>query len=343
MNELICESQPPVEPGLLSLFDQSLFHGPDWQKLLQKAFHITPYYIWDESGSVCLTVSVFKAGPFKLGYVGFPAGNIAHGGNLDTSEIRKLERVLNPKRIHLLHYPVSAFSDQIRLPYPATPTPETAIEDLHNWSKNKLRKNVKWGINKARRDGIQIIDAKDPQQGKIIYDLYRETIIRHGGVLRYNVQYFIELIKLSTQTHALRCLMAEHEGNWAGFLVTAISNRTAYYLHGATHPDYLKSTAGDLLVYEAIIWAQSLNLDCFNMMSSPPGQSGLINFKEKWGGITKSHQRYTLAINPFWSSVYQTVFKINQSLMPLLSRIKMSKAREAKSSNTESKTHERQS
>ena len=126
-----------------------------------------------------------------------------------------------------------------------------------------------------------VIDAaKDPVIGDSLFDIYSQTVKRHGGSIRYSAVYFQELIKLSAVQPRLRVLIATRNTDIAGFLVVARHGDTAYYLHGGATPEFQKSSPSDLLLNNAIHNAQQARSQTFSLMASPPQQPSLIRYKE---------------------------------------------------------------
>ena len=128
--------------------------------------------------------------------------------------------------------------------------------------------------------------------------MYRDTVNRNSGSLRYNEVYFSGLITLAKSHPGLRCMFAWHENVIAGSLIVGRHGRAAYYLHGGTNSDLKCHGPSDLLLHEAITWARQEGSECFNLMTSSGEQSSLIRYKEKWGAITRQHKTYTYFLKP---------------------------------------------
>jgi len=288
--------QPPDHWDALCAKHKALFHSPKWQSVLSQAFGSQTVYGWDANTHAGLAITVFRAGPFRVGYVGFPTGGSMGVNPLEPDMVLSWKEAHFPIKLHCLRVPVSAFDHSIALKLPFQKVPETAITKLQEWQDNRLPDSVGRNIRKATRAGIEIRDANLSNHGDTMFHLYRETIKRHRGLLRYNAKYFRALISYSLTTLNLRCLLASFRNQIAGFLVVALANNTVYYMHGAVNPALQRYRPGDLLFHSAIKSAQKEGISCFNMMASPADQPSLVRYKEKWGGITKQHKTYTLTI-----------------------------------------------
>ena len=273
----------------------SLFHSLTWQQLLARSFGSQTIYVWDSAMADGMAVTVFPAGPFRVGYVGFPVGGSLSRRPLLPSHLAALKQLPTPIRLHILRVPVSAFCESVEMGLPCSDAPETAILDLQGWDvghSKKLHRDVK----KARHADLRIIPASGASHGDELYQLYRDTVTRRGGALRYNAAYFRHLVALAESQPGVRCLLAIKDGVTAGFVVVVKDGTIAYYLHGATAPAMKHLGVTDLLLLDGIEWARDKGAEVFNLMSSPSSQDSLIRYKEKWGGITKTNRTYELAI-----------------------------------------------
>jgi lipid II:glycine glycyltransferase (peptidoglycan interpeptide bridge formation enzyme) len=209
--------------------------------------------------------------------------------------------------------PGSAFIDSDELQLPAVITPETAIPDLQDWGHHAVSTNIRRDLKKAAAAGLELVDAKGADDGARLYEIYAATIKRHRGSLRYNARYFSRLIDLASTRQDLRVITARKHGDIAGFLVLVMDTDTAYYLHGGTNFELPNYHSAPLLFETAIEAAKSRGLRCFNFMSSPADQPTLVQYKEKWGGITRQHKTHVLALRPAYH-----LFKVAEKIYGMI-------------------------
>lgn len=303
MSRFSFSTSQPEEWHQLSHEFGALFGTGAWQELLERSFGCRTIYACNKVNG--FAISAFRAGPFRIGYLGFPVG----GGIGRSFSESGLPDILRNARLRAMptciRIPVSDFGQQAPLDLPYQSNPETVIEDLQRWKLESVSKNLRRDIRKADRSGFVISEATDARVGNKLFDMYFQTVKRHGGALRYNADYFCQLIKLASVQPRLRVLIATQDNDIAGFVVIARHGNTAYYLHGAANPVHRKSSPSDLLLNNAIHGAQREGSQRLSLMASPPDQASLIRYKEKWGGVTRELRTYTLAIG----SLYQ-LFKI---------------------------------
>lgn len=302
-------TQPPPEWSGICEERGLLFHSPDWQAVLERGFQARSLYVWDADIGDGAAVAIFRAGPFGIGYLGFP-----HGGTLcDTvgpeQLVAALRQATGVARPAALRIPVSAFGPSRAPDGSGAATPETAIADLQSWRLDQLSRNMQRDIRQAQRSGLELAEVDDPNDGPGLYALYEATVQRHRGALRYTDGYFGSLVELATRHPSVRVLAARLDDELAAFAVFARHGSTACYLHGATNQALRKHQPAALLLHEGITWAQGQGCGIFNLMSSPPGQESLVRYKERWGGETREQRTYTAAT----SSVYP-LFRLAESI-----------------------------
>lgn len=297
MTDLTISRNPPNSWDAYCQANNYLFHSHAWQKLLENAFRCRTSYGWNESADYGMAISGFSAGPFKIGYLGFPVGGLVGNRKPGPEILKEWDLSRSLFNCHCLRLPVSAFEDAQTLALPYRSNPETAICDLQSWDINQVSKKLRRDIKKARRTNLTITDASSYADGSDLYSIYKGTIQRHSGSLRYNEKYFSSVTSLAGTHPGLRCMIARSEDRVAGFAIIARHKQTTYYLHGGTDLSLRHLSPSDLLLHEAILWAQENGSNCFNLMTSSSNQPSLVRYKEKWGAVTRQHRTYTLSLN----------------------------------------------
>lgn len=305
----ISAERPPGWDALCE--DQAcLFGSSGWQAVLEAGFGCDTLYAWNGHGGAA--ISVFRAGPFRVGYLGFPAGLTVGSGVSRSDIISSLATASFPGKPVCIRSSVSAFGDGEVLPYSSVTNPETAITDLQQWSLRDVSQKAR-RIRKAEREGLSIERVTDATLGRLIFGIYENTVKSHGGSARYTESYFARLAEHSAADRLVEIRRAIMGADTAGFLVTGRHGDTTYYLHGGTNPGYRKLSPSDLLMADAIRSARDSGCARFNFMASPPKQDSLVRYKEKWGGETRPLQNYTARTGAAYP-----IFRIVESLYRLL-------------------------
>lgn len=294
MQQFSITTEPPVGWQAACAQHHAFFSTLEWQSVLENSFPCRTLYVWNSNDG--LTITVFRVGPFKVGYLGFPVGGGVKSAKAGSDILEHIRRAALPERPACIRVPVSGFDDPLVCEHPAVSTPETAIIDLQHWDSTSISKNLRRDIRRAERSGLELTEDPDAASGSCLYAIYSETIRRQRGSLRYNQRYFDSLIELCRINPALRMYIALDGRKVAGFAVTARHRSTTYYLHGGAADEYRRSSPSDLLLNRAISSARADGTNCFNLMASPANQPMLLRYKEKWGGTTRMQKTYTIPL-----------------------------------------------
>jgi hypothetical protein len=273
----------------------AVFGSPGWQQVLETSFGASTLYAWNgENGGA---VTVFRAGPFSVGYVGFPAGSIAFERDLPAGIVAQVRKNRSLNNVTCIRIPVSGFADDEDLGFQYASNPETAITNLQQWDLMGVSKNLRRDLRKAGKSDIVVRQTNETSFGPLIYGIYESTVRHHGGSLRYNRDYFSGLLELAAQTPAVQFFVAELSGKVIGFAVVVHHGDAAFYLHGGAVPGARKLSPSDLILAQAIAQAKSSGRCLFNFMASPPDQPTLVRYKEKWGAETREIRTYTVPVS----------------------------------------------
>lgn len=311
---LILDSTPPSCWDSLVSSGGYLSHGADWQRLLENGLGCRSMYAWDERSRNGLALSIFKAGPFRVAYVGFPVGGRLRGPESAALDMPTLRQIYSKLGADVLRINVSAFEDSINLEGPGINTPETAICDLQQWSLISYPK-LDRDVRKARRSEAAVVEDSRTNLGEAYFDLYRQTMRLNRGQLRYTPAYFHGLVDLAQRSSRLRCFNAFVAGRLAGFAVIALHRTSAYYLHGAIDRQHARQGITDLLLSRAIPWARQQGMLQFNLMTSPASQPSLVRYKEKWGAETRTHRTIEIAVRSARAHAFRLATQLHGLLM----------------------------
>lgn len=67
---------PPAHWAQHCAEHRALFHTSAWQRVIEAAFGSVSIYGWHAAARIGLAISEFRAGPFRIGYLGFPVGGV---------------------------------------------------------------------------------------------------------------------------------------------------------------------------------------------------------------------------------------------------------------------------
>ena len=280
-----------------------LFSSETWSAIIEDSYRATVTQV-EIDGHALLPVVIFRKGPFKLAYPHFP-------GNVESPD---LDRIISAAAAADLDYHVmrcltrevpadnSVFTVVAELP-------ETIVQDLQEFDPNDDQK-LRRAIRRANRYDTRISSDVTSVKAEALFELYRDTISARRGSLRYNNEYFKALLESAATSKDLSILVAYTDDTLSGFLVIAMDNGEAHYLHSAYHRDYRTHGITDLLVQQGLAHARENGALSFNFGVSPIDQPELTRFKEKWGGTTSSQYTLDYSRNIFWGTLFRIASKV---------------------------------
>ena len=242
-------------------------------------------------------LSLFKWGPVVAAYPNFPFGLRSREEFIQLMCTETLG-TLKGKGVDLLRLgmPASVLAASERPPLVKS-VPETVVNELESWSLDALSSIGLYKVRRAVRDGIRIRNATAADCEKI-FNLYRHTIKKHNGRLRYTHQYFQILLTASSSGGPLRISVADTpEASCVGFIATLRRGATTFYLHGGFDRDHARMRPGFALMSHLLGLASKDGCARFNMMASPTDQPELIRYKERWGGDTSPIYHWDIAVS----------------------------------------------
>ena len=165
----------------------------------------------------------------------------------------------------------------------------------------KLDKDARWGVNKARREGL-IVKEADEQEAKEYYHLYIEMCKRNN----VKAHSFDELSLSLNQSYKRGIFICKKDDRViAGASITEDKNREVISLFSnASIEEYLKLQPNNLIYWEIIVYGKNNNARAFDLggyeLNVKEGSKvgGINRFKERWGGKIVNYPVYS--INPFY-------------------------------------------
>lgn len=305
---------PPADWAAQCASDGALFHSELWLRLLQDGFGAEPLFGLHAASRTRLPLTVFKAGPFRIGYAGFPCSALQGS----VTALAELGGGHFERPVDLLRASLPGMGTARIQQAPSASVPETIIEHLQGWSAAALPK-LERDLKKASRSDLVVMAGGSAEDAEDWHRLYLQTVQRHDGQARYPQTYFRALLRRLPQPR-FAAWHALHQGQLAGFCIAAIDAGTGYYLHGAVDPSCRSLGVTDRLLAEAIRWAQKAGAVRFSLMASPPTQPGLIRYKEKWGGITRPLHSWEWQPRPLRAAAFKQAVALRGRWLALTTR-----------------------
>jgi lipid II:glycine glycyltransferase (peptidoglycan interpeptide bridge formation enzyme) len=164
----------------------------------------------------------------------------------------------------------------------------------------KLDKDARWGVNKARKEGLIIEEAKDENEQKEYYNIYRELCKKQN----IKEHIFTELKNPSDfkgRKHFGRIFLCKKQGEMiAGASTCENSEERKFSLFtNASKLECLKFQPNNLLYWHLIEWGKKNGFEIFDLGGyMPEAKKGdkiyeVNRFKLRWGGDIKEYEAET--------------------------------------------------
>ncbi|MDD3647665.1 MAG: peptidoglycan bridge formation glycyltransferase FemA/FemB family protein [Candidatus Dojkabacteria bacterium] len=132
-----------------------------------------------------------------------------------------------------------------------------------------MRKNTRYYIHRAERDGVEIEKTKDMKKMEEFWEIYSDTVQRQKWTA-YSRDYITNEFKAFSKDDKIDMYLARYEGKYIAASLIVYYGRQAIYHHSGSLSAYSKIPASYLLQWEAIREAQERGLKWYNFWGIAP-------------------------------------------------------------------------
>lgn len=269
----------------------SIYHTPEWKKILEETFNYKAHYLFaeDDSGKMVGLLPLFHVKSKLTGnrlcsvpfsHVCGPIGDesavnflIGEGVNLyEDLNVNNLE-IRDPVGFEGFQRQNSFCMHVLEL--------SPKIEEV--WKKLD-KGSVRWAIKKSQKNGVSVDTTKDIGDLKEFYELNCITK-KEIGVPCHPWKFFKNLFRLlcdHISIHVARCNDEIIGGGIMEYFKDGV-----LYGYGAANPDYLKLQPYNAFIWKAIEDACLNGYKQYDFGRTSYDNVGLINFKKRWGAVEK--------------------------------------------------------
>lgn len=159
----------------------------------------------------------------------------------------------------------------------------------------KNRRRIRWSVDRAAKFGVRVRWSDSETDLRSWYELYAETMRWHGALPR-NYRFFGSLWRYSHGEGSIRLLLAEMDVRGrprivSGYLYLVYGKTFHCWLNGRRR-DSLRFRPNDALHWQAMNDAYREGYQFYDFGEVDDGDTGLIDFKAKWGAVPKHTYRY---------------------------------------------------
>lgn len=160
--------------------------------------------------------------------------------------------------------------------------PETLLAGFH-------ASMVRRRIRRAQKGGVAIETGSSKELLRAFYHLLLMTRRRHR-LPPQPIAWFRNL--LDSMGDRARLRVASLEGRPIAAILTLLFNETMIYKYGCSDREFARYGATPALLWHAIEEGKRLGATTFDLGRSEPSNSGLVGFKDHWGGSRTEIEYY---------------------------------------------------
>lgn len=164
-------------------------------------------------------------------------------------------------------------------------------------------------IRKAVKSGIKVREGTDKNDFNFLVQTHQQNMQKIGGKFKDN--RFFDLVYNGDAGNTYKLYVAELDGKPVSALLLFYFNHTVEYFTPCTLDDYRNLQPSSLLIYEAMKDAIEEGFRYWNWGGTWASQTGVFDFKRKWGAIDKNYHYHTRLLNKELLSM--TPDEINQA------------------------------
>jgi lipid II:glycine glycyltransferase (peptidoglycan interpeptide bridge formation enzyme) len=186
------------------------------------------------------------------------------------------------------------------------------ISDNEDVWLSRLKQKTRYNYRLAVKKGV-LVRAATRDEFDTLYEMYRETAVRDGFVIRPKA-YYINIWQTYLSANMLTPLVAEVNGRLVAGLMLFYFAGKSWYLYGMSRADAREWMPNYLLQYSAMQHAKSVGCHVYDMWGAPDvfdetdSMWGVFRFKEGWGGtVVRTLGAYDYTPSPLLYSIYTRV------------------------------------
>lgn len=172
-----------------------------------------------------------------------------------------------------------------------------------------MRKNTRYAIKKAEKEGIQVIISNNLADFDQFWKVYKATVDRQHFI-PFSKNYLTNEFAVFSRNNQALFFFGKYNGEIISAAMIVFQNHSAFYHHGASSHKYTTIAASQLVQWRAIQEAKKRGCAIYNFWGIVPSElknhpwAGLSLFKRGFGGFAeeylhakdfKLNQKYWLA------------------------------------------------
>jgi len=164
---------------------------------------------------------------------------------------------------------------------------ETWILDLEKPEDellNGMRKNTRYSIRKAEKQGVEIIKTKDSKYLQTFWEIMQDTVARQKWTF-YPFEYIKNEFETFAQDDQNLLFLAKYEGKFIAAAIFNFYHNQSVYHHSGSLSEFRKIPASYLVQWEALKEAKRRGLARHNFWGLPLTEKNELDMSDPWAGV----------------------------------------------------------
>jgi len=284
----------------------TLYQTPEWCDFVTAVFgHRPAHLVVERDGVLRGVLPLFRTRTpwsrtklVSMPYDVSSGGPVAIDDDAATALVREAMRIAREEKVHSLEFRVARSVPALeglgltRSELVVNSTVPLASRD-ETWKR--VSADHRQSIRRAAKRGVTIRPATSVDDYLTFYDIYLR-VFKAFGTPPYARRYFTELHKRFHDSGASRVLLASVDGRVVGGLLAFVYGRGVVDKFTVVLEDAVPLRVYPALSGACIDLSLDLGAEWLSWGSSSRSQTGLIDYKKRWGGTEEIALRYALAV-----------------------------------------------
>jgi len=316
----ILASSDPRWHGLGRAPGATVFHSQRWSRVLERGFGgpVEVAALLDDAGAVSAAWPAcrLKLGPVRILYGVFPKGNFIGAAEVVSPQLPALAECLRSRGIHAVRM-IACEDDPVRdLPGAASTAEVRHVLTLTGRTPESLwagyPQGVRRQVRQAQKAGLAVRPMRREEFPEF-HAMQREMLARNAAATGLAPAFYEAIWDELAAGGTAEFLVAETGGAAAAAIVAVHDGPVTYYFAGCSRTAALAMRPNDLLMHALIERAFVRGAQRLDFLSSDVRDSGLIRFKEKWGGEARPFDLLEWWFSPWRRGLWKAVMGIARS------------------------------
>lgn len=271
----------------------SIYHTSNWVRIIEKSFRAKPVLIVKKDNSISAGIPFFNHNSLITGSK-LSSITSAQFCNPLVSNINELTELLNFTQSYAIknkikHIEIKTTDDfeyldnTLGIPESDYCTYTLSLESPYEEIEKSFHKScIVRPLKKAYKNNLRMIIGSSIEDVKIFYSFY-EAMRKENGLIPQPFDFFKNLWDELSPRDSCEIFHAENNGKIISSVFNLMYKQTYIYEYGATDSAYSDLHPSHFLLDNSIKSAISKNYKVFDFGRTENSNTGLMDFKRRWG------------------------------------------------------------